>query len=162
MRKSTLLAAGLVANLLVCGAAAAHDAGHYALDFRQAPPGTLAWGQLAKVGIVIGDSAASPNFLPPLRAMEGKSVVLYGYMTAKPGQLRQKRFLLSPRPIFCSGCAPVGRQEVVEVVLDRPMPVQQAPLAVQGKLALLANDPQGLLFRLERASMRPRTRHLDH
>ncbi len=145
----------LALSLSVIGPAAAHDAGKFTLDFRDAPRSTMPWGMLAKVGLRREDGNLVPQFLPPLPAMAGKPVVLYGYMTARPGGGPQKRFLLSPRPIFCGECAPVGPEEIVEVVLDRPTPATDRPLAVRGKLALLESAPDGLLYRLENATVAP-------
>ena len=147
----------LALSLLVIGPAIAHDAGRFTLDFRDAPRSTMPWGMLAKVGLRREDGNLVPQFLPPLPAMAGKPVVLYGYMTARPGGGLQRRFLLSPRPIFCGDCDPVGPEEIVEVVLDRPTPVTDRPLAVRGKLALLKSAPDGLLYRLENATIARRT-----
>ena len=143
----------LALSLSVIGPATAHDAGTFTLDFRDAPRGTMPWGMLAKVGLRREDGNSVPRFLPPLTAMAGKPVVLYGYMTARPGGGPQKRFLLSPRPIFCGECAPVGPEEIVEIVLERPTPATDRPLAVRGKLALLQSAPDGLLYRLESATV---------
>ena len=143
----------LALSLWLLGPASAHDAGSFTLDFRDAPRGTLPWGILAKVGLRREDGNLVPRFLAPLPAMAGKPVVLYGYMTARPGGGPQKRFLLSPRPIFCGDCAPVAPEEIVEVVLDRPTPATDRPVAVRGKLALLQSAPEGLLYRLESAAV---------
>jgi hypothetical protein len=85
--------------------------------------------------------------------MEGQRIVLYGYMTPRPDTKLQKRFLLSPRPILCGDCAPVGPEEIVEVVLERPTGATARPLAVRGKLALLRSAPEGLLYRLDNAEV---------
>ena len=145
----------LALSFSVVGPALAHDAGTFTLDFRDAPRSTMPWGMLAKVGLRREDGKLVPQFLAPLPAMAGTPVVLYGYMTSQPGGGPQKRFLLSPRPIFCGECAPVGPEEIVEVVLDRTTPATNRPLAVRGKLALLQSAPDGLLYRLENASVAP-------
>ena len=143
----------LTLSLAFIGPATAHDAEKFTLDFRDAPRSTMPWGMLAKVGLRREDGNLVPRFLAPLPALAGKPVVLYGYMTARPGGAPQKRFLLSPRPIFCGECAPVGPEEIVEVELDRPTPATDRPLAVRGKLALLESAPDGLLYRLEKATV---------
>ena len=145
----------LALSLFVIDPACAHDTERFTLDFRDAPRSTMPWGVLAKVGLRREDGPLVPQFLAPLPAMAGTPVVLYGYMTSQPGEGPQKRFLLSPRPIFCGECAPVGPQEIVEVVLDRPTPATDRPLAVRGKLALLQSAPDGLLYRLENATVAP-------
>jgi hypothetical protein len=111
------------------------------------------WGTLAKVGVRRENGDLIPTFLAPLPAMEGQRIVLYGYMTARPETRLQKRFLLSPRPIFCGDCAPVGPEEIVEVVVYRPIAIADHPLAIRGKLALLRSAPEGLLYRLDNAEL---------
>jgi hypothetical protein len=133
--------------------AVAHDADKFALDFRNAPRDAVLWGTLAKVGVRRENGDLIPTFLAPLPAMEGQRVVLYGYMTARPETRMQKRFLLSPRPIFCGECAPVGPDEIVEVVVDRPVAAADQPVAFRGTLALLRNAPEGLLYRLVNAEV---------
>ena len=148
---TTLVSAAL--GLVLPDPVGAHDAESFALDFRNAPRGTVLWGTLAKVGVRRENGNLIPSFLAPLPAMDGQRIVLYGYMTARPETKLQKRFLLSPRPIFCGDCAPVGPEEIVEVVLDRPTPATDRPLIVRGKLALLKSAPDNLLYRLEDATV---------
>lgn len=145
----------LAVDFLACEPVMAHDSGQYALDFHLAPHNTMAWGLLSKVGIHRENGSVIPQFLPPLLAMEGRSVVLYGYMTAKTNQKPQQCFLLSPRPILCADCDPIGPEEIVEIVLDHPVPPTELALAVRGKLALLKSAPNGLLYRLESARVMP-------
>ncbi len=142
-----------VLGLVLLDPVSAHDDRRLDLDFRKAPPATVLWGTLAKVGVRRENGDLIPTFLAPLPAMEGRRVVLYGYMTPRTDTKLQKRFLLSARPIFCGDCTPVGPEEIVEVVLDRPANAMDQPLAVRGTLALLRNAPEGLLFRLENAEV---------
>lgn len=141
----------LAAGLLAGGSAMGHGTEKYTLDFHLAPPNTMPWGLLSKVGILREDGKVVPRFPPSLLALEGRSIVLYGYATAKPGGGLQKRFLLSPRPIFCTECDPLAPDEVVEVVAERAMPLTATALAVRGRLVLLRGGADGLLFRLENA-----------
>ena len=143
----------LAAGLLACGPAMGHGTDKYALDFRLAPRDTMPWGVLSKVAILREDGRVTPRFPPSLAALDGRAVVLYGYPATKPGDGLQTRFLLSPRPIFCTECDPLAPDEIVEVVLKRPMPVMKLALAVRGHLTLLRNSSDGLLFRLENAGV---------
>src|SRR5437868_12606800 len=93
------LAAWLLVGVLG-QAVQAHEGGFAELDFAQAPTGALPWGILSKVGVAREDGRLRPRFLAGVRELDRKPVVLYGYMTPRPGELLQKRFLLSPRPVF--------------------------------------------------------------
>lgn len=157
MTRHRLLDALVALSLALATAAAAHETPS-TLDFRQAPSDTLPWGMLSKVGLQRSDGRFVPQFLPPLRALQGRRITLYGYMTAQPGRRLQQRFLLSPRPLICAECGSTGPQEIVEVLVDRRIARTDRPLAVRGRLALLEDSPDGLLFRLEHAFTPPRDR----
>jgi hypothetical protein len=129
----------------------AHEGKFAELDFTKAPPGALPWGILSKVGVDRHDGKLRPHFLSGVVELDRKSIVLYGYMTPRPGNALQQRFLLSPRPIFGCECAPLGPEEIVEVAVDKPMRVTDEPLAVRGTLALQQEAPDGVLYRLEHA-----------
>lgn len=142
------------ASLLFAAVAAfAHDSGRFTLDFRNAPSETLPWGTLAQVVVRREEGRLVPHFMPRLLAMANAPTVLYGYMTAPPGGGLQRRFLLSPRPIFCGECDPLAPEEIVEIVMAQPVPVADRPIAVRGKLMLLPKAPDGVLYRLEQAAV---------
>src|SRR5687767_263484 len=74
-----------------------------AKDFRNAPRDLVLWGELAKVGVTRKSGRYHVTFLPPVLALDGKTVALVGFMTTvRPGD-RHTQFLLSNRPI-CEEC----------------------------------------------------------
>ncbi len=134
----------------------AHDDDHPPeLDFTQAPPGTLVWGTLAKVGVRRIDGKLVRTFTAPVLELDGKKVTLYGYATPVDEHADPRRlFLLSSIRIACRGCAaPVEPEGVVEVNLKRPaylrtMLRRTDALPVRGKLVLVKDDAVGLLYRM--------------
>jgi len=129
-----------------------HSQGERALtsnDFRDAPGDLILWGQLAKVGLTRSSGRYHVTFLPPVSALDGKTVTLVGFMTTvHPGTLHTQ-FLLSDRPILCRDChsAP-DPSGIVEVNIRVAEPATTSPVRVQGKLQLVKDNPNGLIYRL--------------
>jgi hypothetical protein len=136
--------------------AVAHDDDHgQELDFTQAPKDTLPWGMLAKVGLRRAEGKLVRNFLPPVRALAGKRITLYGYATAvKDSADPHSLFLLSSQRIVCHGCAtPVEPEGIVEINMARPFKLKQRlrhsdVMAIKGKLELIEDDAKSVLYRL--------------
>jgi hypothetical protein len=146
------VAAWLLAGVLG-QAVQAHEGKFAELDFTKAPPSALPWGILSKVGVDRQDGKLRPHFLSGVVELDRKSIVLYGYMTPRPGETPQRRFLLSPRPVFGCECAPLRPEEIVEVTVDKPIRATDEPLAVRGTFALQQEPPDGVLYRLEHATV---------
>lgn len=144
-------AGAVLSALLVFGACAhAHDEGEmFKLDFTKAPPDVLVWGELAKVGVQRHHGKYQITLLPPVLALDGKQVTMYGYMTpVGPGD-EHKKFLLSMAPLNCPGCTTVtGPEGIVEVNVDKPQATTTEPVAVRGTMNVLKDDPDGLIYRI--------------
>lgn len=149
------VAFAIVAALAGLDDARAHGEPGHALDFDQAPSDTLPWGVLAKVGIRRSGGRVIAEFLPPVAALHGQRVTLYGHATAAAaGTAPQRRFLLTPRPIVCPGCEePLGPEGVVAVELRRPIAPPARPIAVRGRFLTVRDDPDAVLYRIEDASV---------
>lgn len=145
-----LAGAALTAFLLCSPPAHAHDDGDmFDLDFTKAPPNVLVWGELEKVGVQRHHGQYQITFLPPVLALDGKEVTMYGYMTpVAPGNTHTK-FLLSMAPLACAGCTtPTGPEGIVEVNVKKAHAGTTEPLAVRGTMTLVKNDPDGLIYRI--------------
>lgn len=132
-----------------------------ALDFTRAPKETLAWGELARVGVTRTDHGLARRFLPGIRALAGKRIVLYGYATPIDASTEPARiFLLSSQPIACAGCEiAVEPEGVVEVRLARGVAlhrlIRRSPaMAVRGTLVLV-DDERDVLYRLVDSAIVP-------
>jgi len=51
-------------------------------------------------------------------------------------------------PLSCGFCLPGGPESMVEVRTLAPVAYTQEPVTVQGRFSVLADDPQGLYYRL--------------
>ena len=123
-------------------------------DFRNAPKDLVLWGHLAKVGVTRTGGRQNVIVLPAVQALDGKTVTLVGFMTqVHPGD-RSKQFLLGDKPFLCDDChASPGPAEIVEVNLKVAEPKRSTPIMVRGKLQVLRDDPNGLIYRLTEAKV---------
>ena len=121
------------------------------LDYRHAPRDVLLWGQLEGTLLKREGGRFVPVFTPAVQRLDGKTVTLVGFATPVDRGERHLRFLLSAKPIACSGCdaAPVPT-EIVEVVPASPQPLKAQQLTVRGRLELVRAE-DGLVYRLRQA-----------
>jgi hypothetical protein len=68
-------------------------------------------------------------------------------MPLEPGE-KQSHFLLTSVPMSCSFCMPGGPESMIEVKTKTPVKYTLEPVVVEGRLAVLADDPYGLYYRL--------------
>ena len=68
-------------------------------------------------------------------------------MPLEPGE-RQTHFLLSSVPLTCQFCTPGGPESMVEVKAKTPVKYTLDPVTVEGKFAVLTDDPYGLYYRI--------------
>ena len=71
-------------------------------------------------------------------------------MPLEPGE-KHTHFLLSSVPLTCSFCTPGGPESMVEVKTSTPVRYTLDPVVVEGRFALLADDPYGLYYRVTEA-----------
>jgi hypothetical protein len=81
-------------------------------------------------------------------ALNQKTQRIQGFMMPlDPGE-KQKHFLLSSVPMSCSFCTPGGPESMVEVTTKIPVKYSLEPVVVEGKFAVLSDDPYGLYYRM--------------
>jgi hypothetical protein len=96
-----------------------------------------------------------PTFPPAVQALNEKTVKVQGFMLPlEPGE-RQRHFLLSAVPTTCSFCVPAGPEGLVEVRTRTPVRYTVDAITVEGRMAVLANDKYGLLYRVTEAEPVP-------
>jgi hypothetical protein len=61
---------------------------------------------------------------------------------------KQTHFLLSSVPLTCSFCVPGGPESMVEVKTKTPVKYSLEVVVVEGKFAVLKDDPYGLFYRI--------------
>ena len=108
----------------------------------------LPWSFLTNVKTRIEKNRVLPVFPPEIQALDGKPQRVQGFMMPlEPGE-KQTHFLLSSVPLTCSFCLPGGPESMVEVKTKTPIRYGMEPVVVQGRLAVLRDDPYGLYYRI--------------
>jgi hypothetical protein len=129
-------------------------------DFKGAPRDLVLWGDLARAGLTRKHGEYKLTYVPgKIRGLHGKQVTLVGYMTAIGEGERHMRFLLSAQPLICDECHVVASPTTtVEINTPRPQKQTDEPLMVQGTLEIVEDNPNGLVYRINKATVLPRTK----
>jgi hypothetical protein len=108
----------------------------------------LPWSMLSDVKTKSVKNRLLPVFPAPVAALNQKTQRIQGFMMPlDPGE-KQKHFLLSSVPMSCSFCTPGGPESMVEVTTKTPVKYSLEPVVVEGKFAVLSDDPYGLYYRM--------------
>lgn len=110
--------------------------------------GVVPWQVLSSVSTKTEKNRVVPIFPQPVQALNNQTVKLEGFMMPlEPGE-KQRHFLLSAVPTTCSFCVPAGPEGLVEVRSRTPVKYSLEPVLLEGRLAVLSNDPYGLFYRI--------------
>lgn len=118
---------------------------------------TIDWHTLSHVSFASPDPShrspvyGKPTFGEPVKAIEGHTVVLHGYML--PLTVDNKQYILSKYPFTeCFFCGGAGKETVVELKLadDLSFDIDE-PVTIQGKLQLVY-DPMQISYQIVDAS----------
>ncbi|MCF8168819.1 MAG: DUF3299 domain-containing protein [Rhodoferax sp.] len=108
----------------------------------------LQWSMLTDVKTRVDKNRILPIFPASIQALDQKSQRVQGFMMPlEPGE-KQRHFLLSSVPMSCSFCIPGGPESMVEVKSKTPVKYTMDPVVVEGKFAVLKDDPYGLYYRV--------------
>jgi len=111
----------------------------------------LPWSLLTAVKTKTEKNRILPVFGANLQALNQKSQRVQGFMMPlDPGE-KQKHFLISSVPLTCAFCLPGGPESMVEVRTKTPVRYSLEPVVVEGKFAVLADDPYGMYYRMSDA-----------
>ena len=89
-----------------------------------------------------------PVFGSAQQGLNQKTQRIQGFMMPlDPGE-KQRHFLISSVPLTCSFCLPGGPESMVEVTTKTPVRYSMEPVVVEGKFAVLADDPYGMYYRM--------------
>lgn len=106
------------------------------------------WGLLTAVKTRTEKNRVMPVYQPEQLALNQKTQRIQGFMMPlEPGE-RQSHFLLSSVPLTCSFCTAGGPESMVEVRTKTPVRYTLDPVVVEGKFAVLNDDPYGLYYRI--------------
>jgi uncharacterized protein len=114
--------------------------------------GAVPWTLLSSTNIKMIKGKLGPDFSNALRAYDGKTVKLQGYILPLEGGQTHRYFLLSAWSPSCPFCQTAGPEALVEVRPPTPVKYAIDPVVVEGRLQLLADDPSGMFYRLVEAA----------
>jgi hypothetical protein len=129
------------------------SASEYSAQLLPARDDVVAWKSLSNVRVVKEDSRVALRFSDDILALDQKNLRVQGFMIPLGVGDQQTHFLLSAVPPSCPFCVPAVAYEIVEVRSSEPVPYGFEPIVVAGKLAVLRHDPQGVIYRMEDATL---------
>ena len=108
----------------------------------------IPWSVLTSLKTKTDNKKIVPVFTMDQMALNQKSQKIQGFMMPlEPGE-KQRHFLLTSVPMSCSFCLPGGPESMVEVRTKTPVKYSLEPVVVEGKFAVLNDDPYGLYYRM--------------
>jgi uncharacterized protein len=113
--------------------------------------GVVSWKTLAQVEPVKRDGRMVPEFAKEILGLDQRQVRIQGFILPMDLGDKQRHFLISAVPPHCPFCLPAGPDAVVEVLARKPVRYGFEPVVLEGKLAVLKDDPNGLLYRMTNA-----------
>ena len=120
--------------------------------YKDAPADVVLWGDLARALVVRKGSTYQTTFLPPVLALDGKTISIVGYVTPVMGKgAPSKQFLLSNHAFLCDECEPPTSTELVEVNTRDVVMAKDGVATIRGQFEVVRNDPKGLVYRLNEA-----------
>ena len=109
------------------------------------------WSVLSGVKTRADKDRLLPAFEQAQLVLGQKTQRIQGFMMPlEPGE-KQTHFLLTSVPLSCAFCVPGGPESMVEVKTKTPVKYTLDPVTVEGKFALLNDDPYGLYYRITEA-----------
>jgi len=101
---------------------------------------------------LMGFKIDKPVFSDKVKALEGKEVIMKGYVIPVEGYKSHKEFILSAFPYnMCFFCGGAGPETVMEVMASEPVKYQADAIYLKGILKLNADDINRLMYFLEDA-----------
>src|SRR5260221_8467860 len=110
----------------------------------------LPWGLLALTTL---DAKYRPTFPDYLKKVNGKQVMLTGFMQPLADEFEVTSFLLLEYPVgcwFCEAPPPTGLL-YIELPPGQSVTIRRGLVKIEGKLKLNAKDPEDFLFSLTAA-----------
>ena len=111
-------------------------------------PDVVPWSLLGTVKLRDVRTGPRPFFSAEQLALQQRVQRVQGFMMPLEPGVNQKHFLLTSVPLTCSFCIPGGPESMVEVFTKTPVKYTLAPVVVEGRFAVLMDDPHGLYYRM--------------
>ncbi len=110
--------------------------------------GLVSWKTLAQVDLIKQKDRFVPQFSDSVASLDKKEVKIQGYMMPLEAGEKQNRFILASAPQTCMFCMSGGPEQFVEVLMSKPIKFTFEPVVIGGRMAVIANDPGGVYYRI--------------
>ena len=126
--------------------------------FYQVPEGTVSWDVLGTMDVEVEviaplQTQMTKSFTEEVKALDDQTVQIMGFLYPLKGGMAHERFLLTAWPPSCPFCLPAGPTLMVEVLTADPVEFSEGAILMAGRFDLLENDPSGLYYRLQEATL---------
>jgi hypothetical protein len=111
------------------------------------------WELLAKVTTKPVGKRIVAHYPASIMRLNKSEATLVGYMMPLSAGQKQTKFLFSYTASTCSFCLPAGPEGVVEVESKSGIKMSYEPMAIKGTFKVLVDDPGGMYYKLENASL---------
>jgi uncharacterized protein len=113
------------------------------------------WSKLIKCEVSYDDKkdVYSIRVTPEVKALDGQTVTVRGFVLPMDGSDRTKHFLVSRNTPVCMYCPPGQPNEVVEVLSPKAIEWTDKITTVTGKLSLINDGEKALFFKIENAQV---------
>ncbi|MEA2814511.1 MAG: uncharacterized protein QOI93_2208 [Rhodospirillaceae bacterium] len=113
------------------------------------------WSKLIKCEVSYDDKSDvySIRVTPEVKALDGQTVTVRGFILPMDGSDRTKHFLVSRNTPVCMFCPPGQPNEVVEVRSTQAIEWTDKITTVTGKLSLINDGEKALFFKIENAQV---------
>ncbi len=126
-----------------------------------AKEGTETWKTLSKITFrkqydeFMGFKVDVPVFSPDVKELEGKEVIVRGYIIPTEGYKSHTEFVFSAYPYnMCFFCGGAGPETVMEVQAAEPIKYSADPVIIKGTIHLnLEGDIERLIYSLSDAKL---------
>lgn len=121
----------------------------YLPDFVKTPEGGISWDlftttretpESGKDEQGMDYEIMVPGFSKEMKAMDGQTIVMQGYMFPLEAEETQGLFLFGPFPLSCPYHYHVGPAMVIEVHAKEPIAFSYEPVNIRGRLELIPKD----------------------
>jgi len=114
------------------------------------------WSKLIKCEVSYDDKSDvySIRVTPEVKALDGQTVTVRGFVLPMDGSDRTKHFLVSRNTPVCMYCPPGQPNEVIEVRSTQAIEWTDKITTVTGKLRLINDGEKALFFKIENAQVK--------
>jgi len=111
------------------------------------------WSKLVKCKLDYDEDKGtySIHVTPEVKALDGKTITVRGFVLPMDGSDRTRHFLISRNTPVCMYCPPGAPNEVVEVKASKAVPWTDKMVAVTGTLLLVNDQERAVFFKMENA-----------